>query len=34
MQLVTEDSLSIYYLKTSDLKASLNKQLVYLIELA
>jgi len=34
MQLVTEDSLRIRHLKTLDLKAGLDKQLVYLIELA
>jgi len=34
MQPVTEDSLRIRHLKTLDLKAGLDKQLVHLIELA
>jgi len=34
MQPVTEDSLRIRYLKTLDLKAGLDKQLVHLIESA
>jgi len=34
MQPVTEDSLRVRHLKTSDLKAGLDKQLVYLIESA